>query len=271
MGKITQEQRTRYAEKVKEQRKIIESGLAKEKTLLDLLAHDDNGAAYKRLHLAEEVLDLSSWYLLVNTLSVSMLGIKNEDYLIEGRKVLVRGLKYVEDTTTAYLDCPVSDYEKNLDAIADMSLEARYRLVRKFGFAIQSYEDAFGENSKYSMSFIELWGKYAAIAKNFIDLRTAVADSDFSSPQRPVVLGYLAVVKDLLQRSADRYREKYELYTNKFEDFKLAITYLQTLRRVHVALGERDDAETLKKKIDVWSAKLDADAKRVEAGPGPRR
>lgn len=53
MGKITQEQRTRYAEKVKEQRRTIEAGLAKEKTLLDLLAHDDNGAAYKRLHLAE--------------------------------------------------------------------------------------------------------------------------------------------------------------------------------------------------------------------------
>jgi len=271
MGKITQEQRTRYAEKVKEQRKIIESGLAKEKTLLDLLAHDDNGAAYKRLHLAEEVLDLSSWYLLVNTLSVSMLGIKNEDYLIEGRKVLVRALKYVEDTTTAYLDCPVADYEKNLDAIADLSLETRYRLIRKFGFAIQSYEEAFGENSKYSLSFIELWGKYAAIAKNFIDLRTAVADSDFSSPQRPLVLGYLAVVKDLLQCSADRYRAKYELYTNKFEDFKQAIIYLQTLRRVHIALGERDDAENLKKKIDVWSTKLDADAKKIEEAHSSRR
>ena len=83
-----------------------------------------------------------------------MLGIKNEDYLIEGRKVLVRALKYVEDTTTAYLDCPVADYEKNLDAIADLSLETRFRLIRKFGFAIQSYEEAFGENSKYSMCHV---------------------------------------------------------------------------------------------------------------------
>lgn len=271
MGKITQEQRTRYAEKVKEQRRTIEAGLAKEKTLLDLLAHDDNGAAYKRLHLAEEVLDLSSWFLLVNTLSISMLGIKNEDYLIEGRKVLVRALKYLEDTTTAYLDCPVSDYEKNLDAIADLGIEARYHLMRKFGFAIQSYEEAFGENSKYSLSFIELWGKYAAIAKNFIDLRTAVADSDFNSPVRPLVLGYLAVVKGLFQRSADRYREKYELYSHKFEDFKQAITYLQALRRLHVALGEREEAETLKRKIDAWSAKLESDSKKAEESRQQRR
>jgi hypothetical protein len=122
MGKITQEQRNRYFEKVQEHRRTIEAGLAKEKTLQDLIAKEESGVGYKRLHLAEEVLDLSSWYLLVNNLSVSLLGIKNEDYLLEGRKVLVRALKYVEDTVPAYLDVPFSDYEKNLDEIKEVRL-----------------------------------------------------------------------------------------------------------------------------------------------------
>jgi len=271
MGKITLEQRNRFAAKEKELRRTIEAGQAKEKTLLDLLAHDENGAAYKRLHLAEEVLDLSSWYLLVSNISVSMLGIKNEDYLIEGRKVLVRALKYVEDTTTGCLDCPISDYEANLDAIADLSIEARSHLMRKFGFAIQSYEEAFGENSKYTWSFIELWGKFAAVAKNIIDLRTVVADTDFNSPSRPILLGYLSFVKNTFQRCADRYRAKYELYTNKADDFKQAIVFLETLRRINIALGERDEAETLKKKINVWKAKLEADSKKSEHGSGQER
>ena len=90
MGKITQEQRNRYFEKVKEHRKTIEAGLAKEKTLLDLLSKDESGAGYKRLMLANDALDLCSWYMLVNGLSVSLLGIKNEDYLLEARKTLVR-------------------------------------------------------------------------------------------------------------------------------------------------------------------------------------
>jgi hypothetical protein len=268
MGKITQEQRNRYFEKVKEHRHIIEAGLAKEKTLLELLQKEEGGAAYKRLHLAEEILDLSSWYLLINTLSVSLLGIKNEDYLLEGRKTLVRALKYVEDVVPAYLDVPFSDYEKNLAEIKDFDIEARYHLFRKFGFAIQSYEEAFGENSKYSWSFIELWGTFAALAKNYIDLKTVVSDLDFNSPARPTLSAQLSLVKNHFQRTADKYREKYELYTNTREDFRKAIAFLSALRRLNIALGDREEAESLKRKIEVWNNKLESDEKKTEEAKG---
>jgi len=264
MGKITAEQRNRYFEKVKEHRATIEAGLAKEKTLLELLAKDETGAGYKRLALSEATIDLCSWYILVNTLSISLLGIKNEDYLLEARKTLVRAMRYLEDTVTGYLDVPFSDYEAKLEEIANTDPEARYRLVRKLGFAIQSLEDAFGENSKYAASFLELWGKFAAIAKNMLNLKTATSDMDFSSPARNVVMSHLGLVKSLFQRSADKYREQYELYTHKTEDFRKAILFLQALRRIHIVLSERDDAETLKKKIEIWTSKLEADQKKAE-------
>lgn len=268
MGKITQEQRNRYFEKVKEHRHTIEAGLAKEKTLLELLQREESGAAYKRLHLAEEILELSSWYLLINTLSVSLLGIKNEDYLLEGRKTLVRALKYVEDVVPAYLDGPFSDYEKNLEEIRDFDIEARFHLFRKFGFAIQSYEEAFGANSRYEWYFLELWGKYAALAKNYIDLKSVVSDLDFNSPNRATVSAQLSLVKRYFQTAADKYREKYELHTNKREDFRQAIAFLSALRRLSIALGDRDEADTLKRKIEVWNTKLEADEKKTEEAKG---
>ncbi len=264
MGKITQEQRNRYFEKVKEHRKTIEAGLAKEKTLLDLLAKDESGIGYKRLKLANDALDLCSWYMLVNTLSVSLLGIKNEDYLLEARKTLVRAIKYLEDTVSPYVDVPFSDYEAKLEEIKDFDVEGRFRLLRKLGFAAQSLEEAFGENSKYSASFIEVWGKVAAVGKNLINLKTAVPDMDFSSPARATVMGHVGLVKQLLQRSADRYREQYELYTHKVQDFRAAVIFLQALRRIHILLNERDDAETLKRKVEIWSTKLEADLKKAE-------
>ncbi|MGO8695366.1 MAG: hypothetical protein ACLQMF_17025 [Rectinemataceae bacterium] len=264
MGKITSEQRNRYFEKVKEHRATIEAGLAKEKTLLELLSRDEIGAGYKRLALAEGTIDLSSWYILLNTLSVSLLGIKNEDYLLEARKTLVRAMRYLEDTVTGYVDVPFSDYEAKLEEIVDVDSGARYRLIRKLGFAIGSLEDAFGENSKYAASFIELWGKFATLAKNLLNLKTAVADMDFSSPTRTVVMSHLGLVKSLFQRSADKYREQYELYTHKTEDFRKAILYLQALRRIHILMAERDEAETLKKKIEIWTTKLEADQKKAE-------
>jgi hypothetical protein len=268
MAKIAQEQRNRYFEKVKQHKAMIDAALAREKTIVELIAQEPAGAVFKRLHLAEEMLDLSSWYLLINTVSLSLLGIKNDDILIDGRKILVRALKYLEDVVTASLDAPFSEYEKNLDEIKDVDLVSRFRLVRKFGFAIECFQEAFGDNSKYSRGFNEIWGKLAALAKNLIDFRTVLADLDFNAPNRDTVKAHLALVKDLFKRSADRYREEYELYTHKLSDFKIAIQFLSGLRRIHGLLGEREEAEKLKRNIEVWNTKLDADYKKHEGQKG---
>lgn len=265
MSKITQEQRNRYFEKVKEYKKLIDARLAKEKTLQDLLKQDDPGAEYKRMAAAEEAINVASHYMLINSVSVALLGIKNEDYLAESRKAIARALKHLEDTVTSYIDAPYSDYEKNLEAISDYSPEARYKLLMKFGFSIKELEDAYGANSKWKWSFIELWGKYATVAKNLLDLKNLQANLDFDSPHREVTANHLALVKRLFRDSADRYREKYEIYSNKTEDFRIAILFLNAIRRVHAVLGDRDDVEELKKKIDIWTAKLEGDIKKKEA------
>jgi hypothetical protein len=177
-------------------------------------------------------------------------------------------MKYLEDVVTASLDAPFSEYEKFLDEIKDVDAVNRYRLVRKFGFAIQSYEEAFGDNSKYSLGFNELWGKFAALAKNLIDMRNVVSDLDFNSANREIMKAHLALVKELFRRCADNYRNEYEVHTHKLADFKIAISFLTTLRRVHVLVGERDDADTMKRKIDVWNSKLETDYKKREGQKG---
>ena len=72
----------------------------------------------------------------------------------------------------------------------------------------------------------------------------------------PTVDGYeirmyhLNMVKDLLHDASMGYRNKYELNTFRIDDFKLAISYLSALRRIHIYLGETNDAETTKKNIE---------------------
>ncbi len=271
MGKITAEARKSYADKVAEYKIAIAQGQAREKTLNELLSKDQSGAGYKRLSLAEETLMIYSYTLLLNTLSVAMLGLRNEDWLSEARKVLYRAMKYLEDTVTPYIDVPFSDYESKLAEIADFTPDKRYLLLRKLGFAIQQLEEGFGETSKWKWSFVEIWAKYATIAKNMLNLKTLVQDMDMDSPYREATTDHLNLVKRLFQQSADRFREKYELVSSRPEDFNLAITYLSALKRLHAILGERDEVETLKKKIEIWNNKKEADAKkRDEEAKTPR-
>jgi hypothetical protein len=265
MAKITQEQRNRYALKVKEYRSIIDGLVSKEQSMLNLLKQPGGqGIGYVRIKLAEQALSLTSYHILLNTLSVALLGIKNEEALTDARKTLVRCMKYIEDIVSGLIDAPFSEYEKNLEDISEVSYEDRFALVNKIGFTIREIEDGFGANSKWKWSFADIWGKHATLAKNLLNLKQAYQDIDFTSAHRPIVSAYVAFIKQQFQSAADRFREKYEMFSNKMDDFRQAIVYLNALRRIHVVFGERTEADELKKKIDIWMSKLESDQKKRE-------
>jgi hypothetical protein len=264
MGKISSEAKKHYFDKVKEYKQVLDSIAQREKNILQLIDKDDTGVYYKKITLADESLNLASYYVLLNEVSLSLLAVKNEGFLNEARKSCYKSIIYLEDVVTNYIDVPYSDYKEKLELIEGFEDEKRYALVRKLGFTIQSVVDGFGDNTKWKWSFVELEARFATITKNLINLKTLVSGLDPRADGYQSRVGHLNLTKDLLQKSADRYREKYELSTLRIDDFKLAIGYLSALKRLHTILGETAQAEVVRKKIEVWSQKMEADDKRSE-------
>ena len=266
MARISPEAKRRYAEKVKEYKRTAEAIVEREKSILKTINEGDlRGNAYKSITLAEERLNLASYYLLLNRISIALLNTRNEGFLNDARKSCYQAVIYLEYVVTDYLDVPFSEYEDRLESMEDYSDDRRCYLARKLGLTIQLVKDAFGENSKWRWSFVELEGRYATVVKNLIDLRHVVAGLDPRSEGYESRVALLALCKARLARAADRYRERYELSAGRIDDFKRAIAYLSALRRIHAMLGENDDAELVKKKLEVWKAKMNADEQRTEA------
>jgi len=267
MAKITNEDRFQYSEKIKPYKAMIQSLLKIEDKVLQSIKKDSRGAALKRLTLVEEMLSLAANYIIINGISQSMLKLRSEESLNDGRKSLYKAVIYFEEVVSPYVDAPFSDYEERLAEIDVIDAKKRYYIIRKTGLALQLLENAYGDNTKWKWSFVELEGRYAAIAKNIMNLKTAVVNTDPSSPDYEPTMYHLRLIKKLLMQAADRYREKYELSTNRIDDFKMGINFLNALRRIHALLGERSEAETLKKKADIWSSKLETDHKKHEEAP----
>ena len=177
MKKPSDEARRRYAEYSKDYKNAIEAIMEKEKKLKEVIAKGGAGAGYQKILLAEDNLDIVANLLLMSSLSMSFLGVKNEAYLNDARKCIYKAIIYLEEIVTGLIDAPFSDYEAGLESISSVTDEARYNLVRKLGFTIDALEDGFGENSKWKWSFVELEGRYAAVAKNLLNLRTFIAGS----------------------------------------------------------------------------------------------
>jgi hypothetical protein len=264
MAKISSEDRHQYYEKIKPYKVSISSHLEKEETILALLKQDATGEVFKKLALVDEMISLVSNYIVLSGVSQSMLKLRNEEALNDGRKTLYKAVIYLEGVVSSLIDAPFSEYEKKLALFVQIDAKRRYLLVRRLGLALQLLENAYGDNTKWRWAFVELEGRYAATAKNIIDLKKVATNTDPRSPDYEPTVRHLQLVKKLFSQAADRYREKYELSTNRIDDFKMGVTFLTALRRLHIILGEKDDAETIKKKLDIWSAKLKLDTKKQE-------
>jgi hypothetical protein len=251
-----------YFEKIKPYRGIISTILKRERDVIALIRTDPDQAPFNNLELADDMLNLVSCYITLSRMSQAMLKVKNEDALNDGRKTMYKGVIYLENVVTNFVDAPYSEFEEKTALIDSVSAAERFRLIRKTGLALDLLEDAYGDNTKWRWAFVELEGRFAAAAKNILDWKKAVINTDPASADYEPAMYHLRLIKKLLNQTADRYREMYELSTNRSEDYKMGIHFLEALRRVHINLGEREEAEAVKKKLEVWTAKLDGDKKK---------
>jgi hypothetical protein len=264
MAKITESERHAYNEKVKNYISIAKALLKTEKELLAETKKDTPDAPIKKIALADEMLNLTSNYLAVNGVSQAVLKVKNEESLNDARKSIYKAVIYLEEVVSNYIDNPYSDYEEKVKSIEAYDHNQRYFLIRKMGLAIDLLEQAYGDNSKWRWTFVELEGRFSAVAKNILDLRNVFTNSSPDSPYYDSTYYHLRLIKKLLSQSADRYREKYELSTGQMSDFKTGISFLGALRRLHIILAENDDAESVKKKLSIWKTKFETDMKKQE-------
>ncbi|MDR0640827.1 MAG: hypothetical protein LBG07_00035, partial [Treponema sp.] len=265
MSKISGQDRAQYLEKIKNYHTSIETCLDKEKEILNTIKNSPEDSTFMRLSLVDVMLNLSSYYLIQNGVSQSVLKLKNEDALNEARKSIYKSVIYLEQIVGNLIDAPFSEYEEKLEQITFLSPQQRYCLIRKMGCAIYLLENAFGENSKWKWAFVDLEGRYAAAAKNIFNLRTVVSNMDPRSPNYAPTVYHLRLVKKLLMQAANRYRDRYELSTSRVNDFEMGIRFLSALRRLLLVFGEQEEAWTVKRKLDIWESKLNKDIQRDPA------
>jgi hypothetical protein len=264
MSKVNDDDRKKYLEIIKDYKKTIEDIETRESLILSVLEKDPTGAEYKKLRLADENLNLLSYFVLMNTLSVNLLDVKNEVYLNNARKLCYKVIIYLEQVVTNYIDVSYSEFDEKLDLIATYDHNQRWALINKMGFAIELVLEGYGDNTKWKWTFVELEARFATIVKNFLNQKTLYKDMDPNVDGYATKMAHLALARKLLEQAANRYREKYELSTLRFDDFRLAIKYLGALRLLSIAINRTADAEAIKKKMEIWNQKLENDLKRKD-------
>lgn len=262
MAKISEQTRLEFAETIKPYQSKITQILSKEKTVLNTIHGSSQDSAYKKLMLCDDMIYVSSLYMAQNSLSLKILDVKNNDALNDARKIIYKAIIYLEELVTNTIDIAYADLTKQYEAINDYTVDQRYYLVRKLGLAINLLEVAFGDNSKWKWSFVELKGRFVVVAKNLIDMRKAAKSYfDPNSPDYETTVLYIRMLAKQLEVSAANYRDKYELSTRRIDDMRSGIKFLLARNKLALAINDVKYAEEIKKKAIVWKDKMNADQK----------
>lgn len=262
MAKLTEENRALFKKEALQYQNLINATLEKEKSMLAVIKSNSTGIEYQKLTLSEEMIYVASLHNAINTASLRILEVKNNDALNDARKALYKAIIYLEDIVTSFINVAPSEMTEYMENISNTPISKRYYLVRKLGLAIQMVIDAFGDNSKWKSSFVELEGRFAVVAKNLFDFKGYVKNYfDPNSPDYETTVLYIRLIKKLLDKSANSYRDKYELSSRRLDDMQAAINTLLALRRVCSALSETEEADELKRKAITWKDKMEADQK----------
>jgi len=178
MAKVSEKAREKYLTKIKDYKKSIQEIHLSEKELQLQLRKDEAKANYIRLKLSDMTLNVVSYYVLMNSLSIAMLGVKNESFLNDARKSCYKAIIFLEEIFTPYIDIPYHEYEERVKTINAFAEAERFKMIRKIGFAIQQIKDAFGENSKWKWSFVELRARLATISRNCLNMKRFINGLD---------------------------------------------------------------------------------------------
>lgn len=244
----------------------VQELLQKEEAFYEKASDEEAKNPYRQIESAEKMIYGASLFIELNSLCADLLEMRDNDALNEARKLIYKVLIHLETVLTNYVDVPYSDLDENMKALSKMDLNSRFYLIRKLGLIIDLLESALGEDSKWKLSFVEIRGRFAAVAKNFIDMRNAYKDYfDPSSAAYEVTVRYIRLVNRLLEDSANEYRNKYELSSRRIDDMRNAIFFLLAKQRLLATMGDAAGAEELKKKAVAWKTKLENDSKEGNA------
>ena len=191
------------------------------------------------------------------------MGTTPEEPLVDARKAIYKSIAYLEEVVTNYLNAPFSDYAENTTLLEGIPTNDKFLLIRKIGLAIDLVESAFNESSKWRITFAELEGRLAIVAKNMVDMTDLVREIfDLQDPEHDIAVYYMNLLKKMFAQSMEAYNERFDLLTHNPDDIRTAANFGDAYVRILSAAADTANATEAKKQTQYLYDKYESNAKK---------
>lgn len=233
-----------------------------EKRAEQILVNNKELKAKQVIVYSDALLNAISYKIAESETALHEYKVRNQQILNGARKLMYEILIRLEALVSNQNDVPLSDltaYQKRIEGVDDVT---RFTLIRKLFISIDHIKIAYGENTKWKWTFIELAGRASVINRNFLNLRRVSAGLQPEQPGYKECRIHLKLTLEKLQVAANDYCSKYELAGKQLIDMQYAIRLLNSARQLAHISADRELTNDLKRKLTVWKQKIEFEVKR---------
>ncbi len=263
---ISKAQKAAYNDEIKTLKSEIENYDRLIKDVMLKKKKNEKLEPYYNIEIVNYLLSSIEQNVKINELSVNMLGIKNNKSLDMAKSNFSKVLQLMKENFGDEVDREsLKENEEYLAKIGRLNARQILDLTNRINDTFHSLKNSMGEDSKWKWLFVELQAKVAVMNRNLINFSDIQKYRDprteFFHDRRE----HLTLAKDSLEEAAKQYRTKYELSAKAREDLKRSIELLEALRKIHMILGESNEADKLKTTIDAARFTLEAGDKKQDS------
>ncbi len=260
---ISKAQKAAYNDETKEKKIEIEALKKAIKEIMLKKKKYPNIEPYYNMEIIHYLIRDIELNIEMNNLSVHRLNIKNNKSLDNAKSSLSKIFQSMKETVGDEVGREsLRENDEHLAKIGKLNARQILDLANKINDTFYSLKNSMGEDSKWKWLFVEFQAKLAIMNRNLLNFSDIQKHRDPREPFFHDRREHLQLVKDSLTTAAKQYRTKYELSAKSREDLKKSIDLLEALRKVHMVLGESQDADKLKATIDAARQTLEAGDKK---------
>ena len=256
---ITKAEKAAYNDYIKEYQAELESLKKIDKEIAIKKRKMAAIAPYYNIESVFVHLKITSLYIKMSDASLEMLNIKNESFLNNARKEIYKIIQMLEETVGNDIDRTLKENEEYLIKIEKINPKQILNLIISIQKIVDIIIQRMGEKSKWKWSFVDIQGRIAVIAKNFINFSDVEKARDPRKEYYRERHDLLKICKRSLNEAAKQYRTRYEISAQIPADILKAIELLAALRKINILFRESTEAAKLKNTIEALHARLEAD------------
>ncbi len=260
---ISKAQKAAYNDETKDKKEEIDSLQKKVKEITLKKRGTPNIEPYYNIEMVHYLIRDIELNIEMNELSVQRLNIKNNKSLDNAKSSLSKIFQFMKETVGDEVDREsLKENEEYLAKIDKFNARQILDLANKINETFEALKTSMGEDSKWKWLFVEFQAKIAVMNRNLLNFSDV---QKYRDPRQPFFHDrreHLQLIKDSLSAAAKQYRTKYELSAKSREDLKKSIDLLEALRKVHMILGESQDADKLKSTIDAARQNMEVGDKK---------